>query len=476
MLSQQLTMIGPTSRFYPAVTVLSACLIFIIDTFTPFDIAIAVLYAVVVMVSASFLSRRGVMTVSLLCIGLGLASYLIVHGATHHAGPAIRLLVAICAITITTFLALKNQRATLALREQAALLDLTHDAIFVRDASGIITYWNAGAETLYGWMRAEAIGRKAEELLKTKLSADPEATLPRGEDRWQGELIQIKRDGTEVVVASRWSIQRDDRGLPVATMETNNDISDQKRAADALHRAHAELSHVARVSTLGELTASIAHEINQPLAAVVANGEASLRWMQRDIPDLEEVRSSVRRMISNGQRASDVVARLRALARKSETPRMKLTLNDIVEDVLPLVERELARNGVVLELELEPSPPVLLGDRVQLQQVVINLIMNAVQAMAELDKRKRRLTISSRSGPENSDRPSAILDVLDTGTGLHPEAASKLFTAFFTTKANGMGMGLSICRSIIEAHGGRISAAPGARSGARFTLNLPTAE
>lgn len=473
MLSQQMTMAGPTSRFYVAATVLSAGLIFAIDTFTPFDIAIAVLYAVVVMGSASFLSRQGVMTVSLLCIGLGCASYLIVHGATHHAGATIRLLIAICAITITTFLAMKNQRATLALREQAALLDLTHDAIFVRDASGIITYWNAGAETLYGWTRAEAIGRNAEELLKARLSADPEAALPRNEDRWQGELIQTKRDGTQVVVASRWSIQRDGRGMPVATMETNNDITDQKRAADALHQAHAELSHVARVSTLGELTASIAHEVNQPLAAVVANGEASLRWMQRAIPDLEEARNAVRRMISNGQRASDVVARLRALARKSETVRTRLTLNDIVDDVLPLVERELVRNGIVLELELEPGPPVLLGDRVQLQQVVINLIMNAVQAMAELKTRKRRLTITTRSGPENGDRPSAFLDVLDTGTGIQPDAASKLFTAFFTTKANGMGMGLSICRSIIEAHGGRISVTPGAQSGARFTLNLP---
>lgn len=475
MLNQSLAEIRPTSRLYPAVTLLAAISIFVIDTFTSLDIAIAVLYAVVVMVSANFLNPRGVITVSSLCMLLTLTSYAIVHGGSHQSGPLIRGLVSLCAIGVTTFLALKNQRVTQELSDQAALLNLTHDAIFVRGRGDVITYWNAGAEELYGWKREEAIGRKAADLLKTKFPISIEAINQQlhAHDRWQGEIIHTTRRGSELTVASRWSLQRDERGRPLATLETNSDVTEQKRAEDALHEARSELSHVTRVSTLGELTASIAHEVNQPLAAVVTNGEACLRWLLRDVPDLGEVRSSVERMIASGRRASEVVARLRALARKSEPSRTAFTLNDIVDDILPLVERELVRSAVELKLALDPGLASLLGDRVQMQQVAINLVVNAVQSMSEVADRRRTLVISSKTRADDAGRPTMVLEVADTGVGIDDETARKLFAAFYTTKPDGMGMGLSICRSIVEAHGGRITAAPAIPRGATFTIELP---
>ncbi len=446
--------------------------IFLVDTFTPLDTAVAVLYVTVVIASPDFLTRRGIMALGGLCLFLTVASFVIVHGRTFESGPVIRCLVSLSAIAVTTFLALKNQEATQDIRYQAALLDLTHDAIFVRDERDMIAYWNAAAEELYGWKSAEVIGRNATDLLKTKFSiaADTITHSLYVNDRWQGELIHTRRDGSEVVVASSWSLQRDGRGRPVATMETNNDITEQKWSEDALHKARAELSHVARVSTLGELTASIAHEVNQPLAAVVTDGEACLRWLLRDVPDLKEVRSSVERMIGNGRRASDVIARLRALSRKGDTAWTEFDANEIVADVLPLVDRELFRHDIELRLELNSSILPVSGDRVQLQQVVINLLINAVQSMAAVKDRPRILSISTGLAANTNH---VFLEVRDTGTGIDPGAVAELFNAFFTTKSDGMGMGLSICRSIAEAHGGRISVLPDSGPGAAFVLNLP---
>jgi C4-dicarboxylate-specific signal transduction histidine kinase len=268
-------------------------------------------------------------------------------------------------------------------------------------------------------------------------------------------------------------MQRDERGRRVATMETNSDITEQKQAEDALRHARSQLEHVTRVSTLGELTASIAHEVNQPLAAIVTNGEAGLRWLLRDEPDLEEVRAAVERTIANGRRASEVITRLRALARKSNPSHTVLTLNDIVADVIPLVEREMHNNDVALKLDLQAPAPLVLGDRVQLAQVVINLVVNAIHAMSQTGGRRRLLSISSRTSLDDSNSQMAVLEIEDTGTGIDPKAANNLFAAFHTTKADGMGMGLSISRSIVESHSGSISATSGDRWGALFKIRLP---
>src|SRR5207244_2046974 len=201
------------------------------------------------------------------------------------------------------------KRAEEALCEQADLLNLTHDSVFVRDMSDVITYWNRGAEELYGWTRDEAVGKVSHQLTQTIFPAPLEAInaelLCTG--RWEGEIIHTKRDGTQVVVASRWSLQRDAQGTPLAILETNNDITERKQAEEALLQDQAELAHVTRVTTLGELAASIAHEINQPLAAIVTNGSAGLRWLAGAPPNLEDAREALQCIIDDGQRASAII-------------------------------------------------------------------------------------------------------------------------------------------------------------------------
>jgi PAS domain S-box-containing protein len=266
---------------------------------------------------------------------------------------------------------------------------------------------------------------------------------------------------------------RDDDGRIVKWFGTNTDIDNLRRAEEALQRAQAELAHVTRVATLGELTASIAHEVNQPLAGIVTNGEACLRWLRREQPNLDEALGAVERIIGDGIRAGQVVHRLQALSRKDEPAWHQLNLNELVEESLPLVAQEMTRRMVTLKLSLSSDLPAVLGDRVQLQQVLINLIINGIQAMAEVTGRRRVVTVSSWL----EDAVMVALAVRDSGPGLDPDTSGRLFDAFFTTKPNGMGMGLSICRSIVEAHGGRIWAdgagASGRTSGAVFQLTLP---
>jgi PAS domain S-box-containing protein len=250
------------------------------------------------------------------------------------------------------------------------------------------------------------------------------------------------------------------------------DVSAAKRAEEAVHDAQAALAQVTRMATLGELTAWIAHEVSQPLTGVVTNGAACLRWLDRAVPALDEARSSVVEMISDAKRAGDVVQRIRAIAKRTEPEKARLDINELIHDVARLVEREAAAYGASLDLELEPALPAVIGDRVQLQQVMINLVINAFQAMSSTTDRPRELLIRSQRYGDGR----VLVAVVDSGIGVEAKNADKLFKTFFTTKPSGMGMGLSICRSIVEAHGGQVSAVNNAGLGATFQLILPSEE
>ena len=282
----------------------------------------------------------------------------------------------------------------------------------------------------------------------------------------------VNHGGSQIYIRSSGKPFFDVNGGFLGYRGTGTDITALIRADQAeraLRRAQAELAHVTRVTMLGELTASIAHEVNQPLAAVVANAEASLRWLNREQPDLAAARRSVEWVIDDGCRASDVIRRVRALAKKSDMETVRLQLNHVVREAVALVERELIKHRVSLRTELAPALPEILGDRVQLQQVIINLLMNGIEAMDTITDRPRELLI--RSGKDESGQ--LTLSVTDSGIGISDENANRLFNAFFTTKSGGLGMGLSICRSIVEAHGGRMSASSSEGSGATFRLVLP---
>jgi two-component system sensor kinase FixL len=369
-----------------------------------------------------------------------------------------------------------QKRTEESLREQAALLDLTHDTIFVRDMKDVIAYWNRGAETLYGWTRDEALGKVTHDLLQTIFPAPLPAitaTLTR-DGHWEGELVHTRRDGGRVVVASRWSLQRDELGRPAAILETNNDVTGHRRAEESLVQAQMELAHVARVTALGELAASIAHEINQPLAAIVADAHACLNWLAADVPPLESVREALGGVVKDGERASAVIARIRALLSRSAIGHQPCDLNEVVGEVLPLVRPQLARHGIVLDTTLTPGLPPIMADRIQLQQVLTNLLLNASDAVREVPPERRRIVIRS-TAEQREDDPWAVIAVEDAGVGLRETDADRLFDAFYTTKPGGLGMGLSISRSIVDRHGGRLWATANAEHGATFHVALPPA-
>jgi PAS domain S-box-containing protein len=295
---------------------------------------------------------------------------------------------------------------------------------------------------------------------------------------WSGEMRfrHFKTGDPIPVLYSAFRIDDPETGQPVNVGNVCRDITDRKRAEEKLRAseqrlldAQMELAHVTRVITLGELTASIAHEVNQPLAAVVNAGVACLRWLDGGTPNLDEARSAVNWIIKEGIRASEVIGRVRALAKKVSPEKMPLDINDVIREVIALVPRELISNQVSVRTELAKALPPILGDRVQLQQVIINLVMNGIEAMQSVTDRPRELVIRS-----HQEEPQQVLvSVTDCGVGISAKDADRLFNAFFTTKSGGMGMGLSICRSIMEAHGGRLWATANVSHGATFQFTLP---
>lgn len=247
------------------------------------------------------------------------------------------------------------------------------------------------------------------------------------------------------------------------------DVTEHKQAEDALRKAQAELAHIARVMTMGELAASIAHEINQPLAAIVANGDACQAWLAGAAPNLDQARETVSLIVSDANRAADIIKRIRALVKKAETETVPLNINDAIREVVALAGAEARRNRVALRTELAEDLPPVVGDRVQLQQVIINLVMNGTEAMSSVADRPRELLVRSRR--VESDR--VLVAVQDVGIGIKPASLTKIFDTFYSTKPQGMGMGLAIARSIIENHGGRLWVLPNDGPGMTFQFALP---
>jgi PAS domain S-box-containing protein len=248
------------------------------------------------------------------------------------------------------------------------------------------------------------------------------------------------------------------------------DITATRRSQEALHAARTALAHASRVATLGEINATIAHEVNQPLAAIVANAETSLRRLAGESPDYDRVRRAIEWIAKDARRAGDVIHRVRGLSRKADTQKMPLDLNEVIGEVNALLHRDLAVHRVTLSLELAPSLPLVMGDRVQLQQVIINLVMNAVEAMQVAAGGAKSLVVRSCHIANG-----VVVAVTDSGTGISDETKGRLFDAFFSTKPKGLGIGLSICRSIIEDHDGRLSAANNSgKPGATFKFELPS--
>lgn len=357
------------------------------------------------------------------------------------------------------------------LREQASLLDLTHDAIFAcGDMNGAITYWSRGALALYGWTADEARGKIASDLLKTvfPLQIGRIAEELHSSDRWEGELVRTRKDGTQVTVASRWSLQRNARGVPVAVLETSNDIAHRKRAEEErerLRQLEADLTRINRVSMMGELAASLAHEIKQPIGAAAINASSCMQWLCRDAPDMTEACNAASAMVKDVKRATGIIDGICALYRRNTPERESVDLNEIVQEMTILLRDTADRKSIPIRTELDAGLPRTTAHRVQLQQVLMNLMLNAIEAMQDTGG---ELIVASKS----IEHGQLLISVSDSGIGLPPNEPERIFEAFFTTKSKGTGMGLSISRRIVESHGGHLSATPHTGRGTTFQFTL----
>ncbi|MGH7836601.1 MAG: PAS domain S-box protein, partial [Candidatus Binataceae bacterium] len=334
---------------------------------------------------------------------------------------------------------------------------------------GRILEINRAFQKMIGYSEAELLGLKYNKIIHPEdlamLQAAVARILERGARDEKFEFRYLRKDGSYFWAAASPCVIPASDPRPAMLAAIVEDISERKAAEEALAQAHAELAHVTRITTMGELTASIAHEINQPLAAIVTNGNACLRWLGGDAPNLEEARATVGRIIHEGNRAADLISNMRAFATKNMTPPARVDLNELIAETIALIRQELVRHRVQLQTDLAASLPAVLCHRIQLQQVLLNLMVNALEAMSAVTDRSRELIVRSNAQEQQG---IVAVAVSDCGGGVEPQCAERLFEPFFTTKREGLGMGLAICRSIINAHGGRLWAAPNPGHGTTF--------
>jgi PAS domain S-box-containing protein len=593
--------------------------VFACDLLTSLHGAVAVLYTTAILVVARTNERRAVLATGVLCAALTLTGWINMHWSEDLDSAALRMVVSLTAIGITTVLSLRNNSARSTLSEQARILELTHDTVIIRNSEDLILYWNEGAEKLYGWSRSEAVGRNSQALLKTEVEGVRRPDLgPSG--AWAGEILRTRKNGDRILLASRWLARLDDRGAPNGVIETSADVTEARLAAEerrrseeryraifnaagfpiwetdltvvrekgragrsptsrtydtaavaerafvrnandaaaalfglndrseligmstvpfyppdqavALHRiwaalesgqrtieqesqivaangrlidillqvtlpegedawsrvlvmalditernraqlrlaqSQAELTHVARVTLLGQMAASIAHEVNQPLSAIITYAKSGRRWLKQEAAGATEVEDCLDHIVSNGSRAAEVISRVRAMARKSEPQSDRIDVPNLLDETIALLHRNLNSHQISVVITAPPALPTLFGDRVQIQQVLMNLMLNAEQAMASTPPDDRVICVEVSVGTK-----FVSIEVKDCGAGIEGDP-ELLFRPFFTTKSDGMGMGLSICRSIVEKHGGTLMAANEEGRGAVFRFTLPIA-
>jgi C4-dicarboxylate-specific signal transduction histidine kinase len=284
-----------------------------------------------------------------------------------------------------------------------------------------------------------------------------------------GSLSAAQRSATESLRRARDDLRGTVQKLQRSNEALQTESLERKHAEEARREAQAELARVSRVTTMGELTASLAHEVNQPIAAALTNANSCLRWLTRDQPDLEEAREAASRIVKDATRAAGIISRVRLLFKKSTPQRELVDVNEAIREMIVLLRSEATRYNITVRMELAADLPRILGDRVQLQQVLMNLMVNSIDAMKEVDG-ARELAVKS----QKTEKEEVLVSVSDTGLGLPPQQADQIFNAFFTTKPHGTGMGLRISRSIVESHGGRLWAADNSPRGASFHFALLT--